>query len=703
MFAPYTIKHLQLRKITKLSLPRGRHYFVLWHNRIPLGHVWYDRKLKNEELINEIEEAIAPAVNHYLKAAGEESFVWRTKLFRDEETLSKICQILDKRQRKRSSTSSITVVICTRNRPAALRNCIEQLLKSKDLDFELLIVDNASDTDETERVVTAFPGVRYVREGRKGLSYARNTGIQCATGEIIACTDDDVLVPEDWISKVKEGFVDPLTMAITGLTIPAEIATNAQYIFERQWGFNKGYVPVCFDYDYVRQHQGQAMPVWDIGAGANMAFRKDIFKIVGGFDTRLGAGASGCSEDSEMWYRILAEGWNCCYNPEMVVYHEHRKTMTELRRQLYAYMKGHVSALLIQYERHGHVGNMVRIKKDLPSMYWYSLKRCILTLSVMKLRSLITEIKGCIAGWKFYEEHPEEKEELLFAPPAHVAYPNCTGKETLVTVIVTCYNYGHYLRQAIESIKAQTHTGYQIVVVDDGSTDQTAVVAQTYPEVVYVRTKHVGVSTARNAGIRYSLGEYVLFLDADDTLYPTALETQLAYFNRYRDVALVAGGFERVDELGTRMDSQPTLREHYDEFYSHLLRGNFIGMQSNTMYRRDLFYDFRFDAKLSVCEDYDLNLRISRYLPAYSHTERIVAYRTHSQSLSADPVHMRAQVLKVLEAQKPLLRTATECVAYEEGVNNWCYYYDKLIQNSDDQYRKNPTNAAKNRQVARRS
>ena len=101
--------------------------------------------------------------------------------------------------------------------------------------------------------------------------------------------------------------------------------------------------------------------VWRIGAGANMAFRRAVFDRVGGFDERLGAGAAGCSEDSELWYRILAGGGVCLYEPRAVVDHHHRADWRALRTQMRAYMRGHVVALLIQHARFGDRGNLYRL------------------------------------------------------------------------------------------------------------------------------------------------------------------------------------------------------------------------------------------------------------------------------------------------------------------------------------------------------
>lgn len=681
MFVPYEIKHIQLSEVAALAPPKGKHYLVFWYNQYPLGHIWYERDLDRAGFRSQIIQSITPALDHYLQAAGHIGYKWDDDLFHAGFSSTKLYQMLDGMAKPKAVPETITVAISTRNRPHELKKCIEQLRKCTDQDFELLIVDNASDTAETREVVESFEGVRYVREDRKGASIGRNTGIQHATNDIIAFTDDDVLVDKDWITRVKEGFENPLTMALTGLTIPLELTTKSQYIFERDWGFNKGYLPKTFDYEYVQKYVDaeEAIPVWDVGAGANMAFRKDVFKMVGGLDDRMGAGGSGCCEDSEMWYRIMAAGWNCFYMPSLVVYHQHRKTMGELKRQLYLYMRGHVSALLMQYDRYGYIGDVKRVKKFMPYWYLNRVKRFLRTGDFTLMWSWLTEVRGCLAGLRFYKMNTASTDTSLFDVPQRLSNTVKADSDTLVTVIITCYNYGRYLRHAIESVKAQTHQNCQIVVVDDGSTDETAAICAAYPDIAYVKTKRVGVSMARNSGVLYSKGSHIWFLDADDWLYPDALEVQLRYFNEFPEAAFVAGGFDRVAEDGKLVTDQPDLKQHRDGFFRHLLMGNFIGMQSNVMYRRDLFFDFYFDSKMNGCEDYDLNLRISRHLPALSHQHKIVAYRMHGNSLSSNIAMMKEQVQRVLAKQEPLLRTLEERTAFKQGIRNWNAYYSAAM------------------------
>lgn len=631
-FRPYTIHHIQVEDLDGLTLPDGRHYLVIWKGTRPVGHYWIDGALSAH--LRGIREAIAPALA-YEAGAG--------------------------------APLSLSIVICTRNRPRDLRRSIEALLDSRDKDFELIVVDNASDDDSTEQVARSFPRVRYVREDRPGLDIARNTGAAQATGDLVAYTDDDVEVHTEWTAGLKTAFADPLVMAVTGLVLPRVLNTRAQYLFERYWSFGKGYLPRTFDHGWFLAHEAYSAPAWDIGAGANMAFRRDIFLLAGGFDERLDVGASGCSGDSEMWYRVLAEGWNCLYLPHLVVYHRHRSTIKELRRQLFFYMRGHVSALLVQYERYGRKADLRRIYRGLPLYYLQRLRQ--------RRGAIWTEIRGCFSGWRYYRSVPRIK------PPrfgGNVPLGDAlVSTETLVSVVIASYNHAHYLGTAIQSVLDQSHPHAEVIVVDDGSTDGTEALCRAYEGVRYVRVERVGPSAARNIGVQFSRGDYVVFLDADDLLYPNALEVNLYYFNYNPGLAFVSGAHDRIDESGGYLDS-PRAFEKTGDNYPALLQGNYIGMEATVMYRRALFFHYYFDPSVVSCEDYDLNLRIARHYPVLGHVHKVAAYRIHGHNRSSDKAAMARAAIQVLNKQESYLITPEERVLYEQGLRNWTLYYQSI-------------------------
>jgi glycosyltransferase involved in cell wall biosynthesis len=229
--------------------------------------------------------------------------------------------------------SPISVVVCTRDRAESLKRTLDSLTHLDYSEYEVIVVDNASATDETFKVVSAAAShIRYVREERPGLDWARNRGIAEARHEIVAFTDDDACPDRDWLRAVASVFASPDVMAATGLVAPAELETWAQILFELVYGgMGHGFRPKVF--------RVKSMPprnlLWASGAGvgANMAFRRSVFDAVGLFDTALDVGtpASG-GGDIEMFHRILARGKTLAYEPGMLVWHYHRPGMEDLRR-----------------------------------------------------------------------------------------------------------------------------------------------------------------------------------------------------------------------------------------------------------------------------------------------------------------------------------------------------------------------------------
>ncbi|WP_224996724.1 glycosyltransferase [Cesiribacter sp. SM1] len=255
----------------------------------------------------------------------------------------------------------------------------------------------------------------------------------------------------------------------------------------------------------------------------------------------------------------------------------------------------------------------------------------------------------------------------------------------LASVIITCYNHGRYLANAIESVLQQSYPAVEVVVVDDGSKDNTRAVAESYPQVVYVYQQNQGLSAARNTGVQHCKGEYVVFLDADDWLYPNALELNYNYLQQHPKAAFASTAHNKVYE------KENIIREDYTEVLSNhyyvMLHGNYIGMHATVMYRSWVFKEFLYDTSLRACEDYDFYLRVARKYPIIHHSANTAAYRQHSTNMSGNDPLMLSTVLEVLEKQKKDLQTLEEHQAYKRGIRIYKKYYcgelyDKLIRRS---------------------
>lgn len=242
------------------------------------------------------------------------------------------CQIPDQTQDKQLG---ISVIVCTRDRPALLRRCLNSLQQLNYTGHEVLVIDNASQTKETAEVVSTT-SFRYVYEERPGLDWARNRGIKEAKHGILAYVDDDVQVDRNWLQGLARGFDSPDVGAVTGLILPLEMETSAQHFFEAYGdGMSKGFKAT--QYAAATMSQWELIETHRIGVGANMAYRKNALKAAGGFDTALDVGTpSGGTGDLDMFHRVLMAGWVLRYEPSALVWHQHRRDMPGLRQQLYS-------------------------------------------------------------------------------------------------------------------------------------------------------------------------------------------------------------------------------------------------------------------------------------------------------------------------------------------------------------------------------
>jgi glycosyltransferase involved in cell wall biosynthesis len=405
----YIIHHFDLASdnLTIDLESRRAHYCVFWYKSVPLGerYINVETRLDLSEFWSQCADAIWPTLEHYA-LQQRLKFINEKPHQPNHQSLKLNCEIIVEKIHAQETPEQvdISVVICTRNRASHLKTCLRHLQNQVSKPREIIVVDNASIGDDTRFTCSMFEDVRYVREDRLGLDRARNRGAIEATSSIIAYTDDDTIPDVHWTYRINESFKDPSIAAMTGLVMAASLKTEAEVIFEKFWPFKRGYVSKQYDYNFISAHLETGPPVWEIGAGANMAFRKTIFEEVGFFDERLDVGAAGCSGDSELWYRILANGSTILYDPLAVVQHIHRNSIPGLKKQLYSYMRGFTVAILIQHQRYGHRGNLLHLLKVLPAYYFSLLRKGFPNYS-FQYQTLFSELKGIVSGVFYYWKH----------------------------------------------------------------------------------------------------------------------------------------------------------------------------------------------------------------------------------------------------------------------------------------------------------
>lgn len=260
-------------------------------------------------------------------------------------------------------------------------------------------------------------------------------------------------------------------------------------------------------------------------------------------------------------------------------------------------------------------------------------------------------------------------------------HSNSRQTQPLVSVIIPCFNHSRFLGEAIESVQRQNYLNHEIIVVDDGSTDSTREVAVSFANVKYVYQQNAGLSAARNKGLAESKGKFLIFLDADDVLYPEAISVNLKFLQQNPSCAFVSGWHDKVDEWLYPLENQDEQMVVQNNHYHQLLWGNYIGMHAAVMYQRRVFDEFKFDTSLHACEDYDLYFKVARKYPVGSHDQKLAGYRLHGHNMSGKIQFMLTHVLKVLNRQRPVLKNDQESKALHQGIRIWKQYYGRRLYN----------------------
>src|SRR5262249_23435435 len=177
-----------------------------------------------------------------------------------------------------------------------------------------------------------------------------------------------------------------------------------------------------------------------------------------------------------------------------------------------------------------------------------------------------------------------------------------------VSVVIPCFNQGHFLGEAISSALKQDGVVVDVIVVDDGSTDDTAQVAAAFLAVRYIHQDNAGLSAARNTGLRLATATYVVFLDSDDRLLPGALSAGVAALAQNPEAVFAYGGHVNIDRWGAALPPTPGITLGADP-YASLLGNNCVVNPATVIYRRWIFDRVgAFDTGLTAAEDYDLYL-----------------------------------------------------------------------------------------------
>jgi glycosyltransferase involved in cell wall biosynthesis len=256
---------------------------------------------------------------------------------------------IEERERFLDHAPFVSVIVSTHNRPEFVRRCLNSLLHLHYPLYEIVVVDNAPKGNATAELIKHFYinksiPVRYVREEHPGMARARNRGIDAAKGNVLAYIDDDVLVDPYLLAEQVRAFnVVENVACVTGQCLPMELETPRQVWIEACSEYSKGFSRQTFDLKRFRSASRSLYPytAGRFGAGANMAFRAEYLRSVGGFDVLLEHGS-----DIEAFFRVVSRGYRLVYEPTALVRQPHYQKYDRLKRRFYNSSTGMNTSLI---------------------------------------------------------------------------------------------------------------------------------------------------------------------------------------------------------------------------------------------------------------------------------------------------------------------------------------------------------------------
>ncbi len=567
----------------------------------------------------------------------------------------------------RTMVPDLSVILCSYNRAATLRRCLEALEQQtlgKER-FEVICVNDGS-TDDTRRVMQEalkrLHGSYHEHPENRGLAAARNTGLKAAQGRLVLFINDDTYPEPDLLEQHRQAHERHGNARVAILGHIAFAPEHAERILSQALhqynllfplvGTREG-VPYGFDHFVT----------------ANLSVARQAF--VSGkvwFDETFRR--YGC-EDIEVGYRLWQCGYRVYYHPQAKVIHDHRLTVYDYVRREVANNSNLVQFVDKHPELIPHYFGTLRLTEatlaewrqgvQQLSPYIEKLIKEIATIedlpprqlahftgSVSTPMALVRQVGEALVSIRDHIKRQAVLQTLDELP--EVRYRLVAGGMTpRVSVIIPCYNYGRYLTEAVESVIQQTYQDFEIIIVNDGSTDNTQEVAEAllhrYPHhhIRLINQENSGQpAISRNRGIAEAQGEYILCLDADDKIAPHFLESCV---KALEDDPRIGIAYPDQQNFGDRSNFEP----HPEYNFTLLTRFNFI--PSCSLFRKGVWEEVGgFATNVIGYEDWDFWISCGERGYRGQHIpEAIWYYRIHGDGLyarqKAHDQRLKAQVV----------------------------------------------------------
>lgn len=532
------------------------------------------------------------------------------------------------------TTPRVSVVIPTYNSDRYIVEAIESILNQTYSDYEIIVVDDGS-TDRLLEVLEPYRDrIRYLYQENQGAPVARNTGIEQARGEFVALLDaDDFFLPDKFAHQVACFDTQPnVGIVHSGWQLVDE--SGQQILAEHK------------PWSGLPQLDLQAWLLWRPVLPSAMMFRRNWLERVGGFDPDRPP-----VEDVDLVLRMVAIGCQSAWLRQITVnYRQHGASLTAQNTPKCAkvfdaiyndfFARADLTQEAYDLEKSARFNCLVWLAWRLYYTGYFAEMADYLQRSLPYTPYLLTET---VAHWtrlfRDYAAGTGEKLDICalrnLSAWQHLLHTVALTKPPRVSVVVPAYNCDRYVQQAIESVLDQSYSDYEIIVVNDGSTDETAQALQPYLDRIrYYEQENQGAATTRNRALRLARGELIAFLDADDLFLPDKLARQVACFDADPTIDCVQSGWRIIDRDGKALSDvqawQYAPELDLENFFLYKMA------RPSAMLMRRIWCDRLggFDPSYPLAEDLDFCLRFALLGgKAVWLKTSLACYRQHESSL----------------------------------------------------------------------
>jgi len=531
----------------------------------------------------------------------------------------------------------VSIIVITLNTPNLTRACLRSVIRNTSVPYELIVINNSRAPD-IQKTLRAFPKIRVIQNaGNAGFARAANQGALAARGQYLCFLNSDVLVPPGWLQRLVEAVQQP-GVGAAGPTsqhihcfkwdwpppgFPANEASTAlaDQLF-RQWGRNRlENIPVLF--------------------GFCLLIPKVVMARVGLFDEGYFFGV----EDIDYSFRLRLAGYRLVRVHSLFVHHrgsgsarsDHRNRLVSASEKFFVQKWGtplqktpddyqQLQAWLnrkipLQGARSRRVSISAPRKKETPrwirSGFTMRSGQETLLVRLSDLEIFRPDPRG-LELWRGLSDGAAQRNgagkrmDLLRRNGLVRQIAPMAPTQVLVTVMMAAHNMQPWIAEAIESVLAQRFKQFELVIADDGSTDQTIQIARRYlwsPRVRFLQNpRQMGIAATRNRILGEARGKYIAVCDADDIMLPSHLKRMVDLLESHPRVGWVYASRLRVDETGTPLGVERAERVDAGKEWKR----NVIAHAGALIRTEEMLKAGGYDETLMTSEDYDLGLKIAR-------------------------------------------------------------------------------------------